>query len=716
MSFRTAVPGMALAVVAGSALSQEPAAEPPAGAGPAAEVAPVPAPLPGASAWLCKFCPFEEGTQGWVEPGIGAVSGESFRFGDFTGLQESGAYGDVSGAWRYRAAAPATALDLRVERLGLDSRALEIGGGRQGSYRVSLGYEALPHLLARDSRTPFRGSSGSLTLPGGWTPGGSTGSMPALDASLRARPLQQERERTFLAVALTPHPLADARFSYRRDAISGTGASGGSFMTLSSQLPRPLDQTVDRIDASFAVHHALGHAQLAFDSSFFANDVRALTWQNPYSPLTPGATTGQAALAPDNSAHHLTFIAGTPPATPLQFTGQFRVGRLYQDQRFLPATVNPDETVALPRNSLDARVDTMLVFARTSYRIGQRLRLAADVLRDDRENRTPVDAYTQVVMDTFTGGVRSNAPYGFTRNRWRFSAEHRARPQFAVGVDDDRRERRLFGIASTTERRHWARMGWRPFAGADLRVRLARAHREGADTAPGGAGVPAQNPLARAFNTAERRRDEARADFSMGGPLLTTAFNVSSVRDDYPATVIGRTSGRDFGYGTDLSLQAAEGLTLSAFASHRSQETSQAGSQAFGVPDWVADQEDTTNVVGLHLGWQAPRGLELGADYMYSTSAGTVTLLAGGTGSGFPLLLTRWHDARLFARYALRPRLTLRLDLLREIYSARDWALDGLEPDTVSNLLALGQGTQDGNVTAALLGLRQEFGGAPPPD
>ena len=91
-------------------------------------------------------------------------------------------------------------------------------------------------------------------------------------------------------------------------------------------------------------------------------------------------------------------------------------------------------------------------------------------------------------------------------------------------------------------------------------------------------------------------------------------------------------------------------------------------------------------------------------------------MLAGGTGSDFPPLRTRWHDARVFARYLLRPGLTLRLDVLREIYGARDWSLDGVGPDTVSNLLALGQGTQDGNVTAALLGLRQDFGGAPPKD
>ncbi len=739
---RPVLPLIALAgVLAGAAFGQEPAAEtapavepapqaapavePAPGTAPAVEPAPEPAPDSAAVAEAgpgpedpgarpCRFCPFEDGASGWVEPRVGHLSDDSFRFGDFTGLEDSGTYADLSGAWRYRDAESAKFLDLHAERLGLDSRAFGIAAGRQGSYRAWLGYEALPHLLASDSRTPFAGR-GDLSLPGGWSPGSSTDSMSALDASLRPIPLRQERKRTDLGLALTPHRLADLRFGYRRDEIRGTGAIGGSFMSLASELPRRIDQTLDRIDASLTARHTLGHAQLAFESSSFSNRVDALAWENPYNPPVTGATAGQMALAPDNSAHRLSVKLGTPPAMPLQVAAQFAVGRMEQDQRFLPATVNPDEAVALPRASLDARVDTTLASVRTSYALGRRLRLAADVLHDDRDPSTPAAAYTQVVMDTFTGSVRTSAPYGFTRNRWRLSAEHRANPRLAVGFDDDRRERRQYGVSETEERRYWGRMGWRPFEAADLRLRLAHARREGTEF-PAGAGVPAQNPAARAYNSADRRRDEARADFTFSGPSLTTAFNVSSVRDDYPSTAIGRTSGRDFGYGTDLTTHAVEGLTVSAFASRRSQEASQAGSQAFGTPDWAADREDTTRVVGMRLGWQAPRGLELGADYVYSSSKGSVSMLAGGSDSAFPLLLTQWHDMRAFARYALRPGLTVRLDVLREIYRAQDWSVDGVEPDTVPNLLAFGQGTQDGSVTAVLLGLRKEFGGASPKD
>lgn len=671
-----------------------------------------PAPVPDTRGWSCRFCAFEDGWSAWVEPRVGYVSDSSFHFGDYTGLDDAGAVADLSAAWRYRGAEGGERLDLWIDRLGLGAGAFGMTLGRQGRYMFRLSFDELPHLIANDGRTPFEIGRGGLDLPSTWVSGGSTGAMTDLDSSLRHLSLRQTRERTELGLALRPYRIADLHFGYRRDEIRGTGVTGASFLTLASQLPRPIDQTVDRLDASLALRNSRAHAQLALESSFFTNRVDALIWRNPYNPPNSGATVGLMAQAPDNSAHRLSLKLGTAPGTPLQLAGQAVIGRMQQDQRFLPATANPDEAVALPRDSLDARVNTTLISARAAYGFSRALRLSADVLRDQRDNETPVDAYTQVVTDTFSGDVRTNVPYGFTRNRWRISAERRTAPRIAVGMDDDRRERRLHGVGRTEERRYWGRVSVQPMAGADLKVRVAHARREGVEYAPG-AGVPAQNPQLRAYNTAERRRDETRADFTIGDIFLLTSVHAGYARDEYPGTVIGRTSGSDYTYGANVALQPAEGLSFSAFASHRRLENEQAGSQAFGVPDWAAEQEDATNVVGAHLGWQAPRGIELGVDYVYATSEGTVSMLATAGESGFPMLLTRWHDARLFGRYALRPNLSLRLDLLYERYAASDWGLDGLAPGTVPNLLALGQGTQDGRALATLLGARYEFGGTP---
>lgn len=688
-------------------------AAPPAEPAPTEASAPA---LPDTSGWVCRFCTFEAGSRGWLEPAAGYVSEPSFRFGDYTGLEDDGVYFDLNGAWRYRDDDSARFLDVEAQRYGLDSRALGISGGRQGTYRIALGYDAIPHRVARDSRTLFFGE-GALGLPAGWTRSGSTGGMTALDASLHGAWLRQDRERATLGFAFTPRRSTDLRADYRHEEIRGTGTLGGSFLTLASQLPRPVDQTHDRINLSAAYHGAQGHGQIALMSSFFGNDTNSLYWQNPYNGPTPGADAGLMALAPGNQAHRLSLTLGPPPAWPLQITTHLAVGRLQQDERFLPATVNPDEAVALPRASLDGRVDTMLATVRASYPLWRILRLSADVLYDERDNRTPVAAYTQVVMDTYTGGVRSNVPFSFSRDRWRLSLEKRAGLRLGVGVEEDSRERQLGTRRDTRERTVWGRLGWRPVSRSELRLRYAHAERDGAEFAvvPGAA---APNPLTRTLESAARRRDELRADLSLGSARVTGAFNVSYGRNEYPDTRIGRTGDTRFGYGTDWSVQAFETLAVSVFASRHRNEAEQAGSEAFAQPDWFAEQDDTTNAGGVHAAWQAPRDIEVGADYVYTASDGSIALLSGGANSAFPVLVTRWHDARVYGRYPFLPDLSVRLDLVRERYQAQDWSLDGVGPDTVPNLLALGQGTQSGAVTAAVLSLRYAFGSAaaPPAD
>jgi MtrB/PioB family decaheme-associated outer membrane protein len=705
---------LALALVAAAAAHAQDATPPAPVPTPAPAAASTPpASVPDTTGWSCRFCTFEEGWQGWLEPRLGLISDSSYRFGDYTGLHEDGIVGDLGAGWRWRAPETGDGVDASLERAGLDSAALGIAGGRAGLYRAWFRYEGLPHYVAADGASPFRGGA-QLGLPAGWTTAGSTSGMADLDAALRRVSLDTKRERSTLGASFVPHRLADVRVEYRRDEVRGTGLVGGSFLTLASELPRPVDQTLDRVDASLGWRGGLGHAQVAFESSFFSNGARALSWENPYNPLTPGATTGRLAQAPDNSAHRLSLAAGTAPGGPLQASAQLAIGRQEQDARFLPATTNPDEAVTLPRGSLDGRVDTLQLNARASYAL-RGYRVTADLLRDDRDNRTPTAAYTQVVMDTFTGDVRTNAPFGFTRDRWRVSAERRASPRVAVGLDEDRRERRLHGVGETTERRYWSRVGWRPFDGADLKLRYAHARREGSEYAQA-ADAPAQNPLLRAYNTAERRRDEARADFSLGAGMLTQAFHVLYAHDDYPDSTLGRTSGDERGFGTELAAQVGETLSGSAFASRRERSAGQAGSQAFGAPDWLADQEDASNTLGASVAWRAASNLDFGADYALSTSEGSITMLAAAAHHEFPVLATRWHDARVFGRYAWRPNVSLRLDVLHERYRARDWGLDGLQPDTVGNLVALGQGTRDGTVTAVLLGARYTFGGTAPAD
>jgi len=118
------------------------------------------------SNWKCKYCEFEEGFSGEVEVGALYVSDDSFKFGEYNGLFEKGAYfiGNATALYRDE---DAYFMDLFVRDLGLEKRSIGIEGGKQGKYKLFLRYDEIPHYISDSAVTPYLGTgSNTLSLPG----------------------------------------------------------------------------------------------------------------------------------------------------------------------------------------------------------------------------------------------------------------------------------------------------------------------------------------------------------------------------------------------------------------------------------------------------------------------------------------------------------------------------------------------------------------------
>ena len=134
---------------------------------------------PDTSAWKCESCPYPKGTTGTVEVGVGTVSDDSAKFGDYTGLDNDGAYLLLGGDVSHRGESGYFA-DLSATDLGIDARTFEAKAGREGLYSLRLGYGEIPRHFADDAMTPFLGNGGNVLdaaeLPG--FPSDTTGAMP----------------------------------------------------------------------------------------------------------------------------------------------------------------------------------------------------------------------------------------------------------------------------------------------------------------------------------------------------------------------------------------------------------------------------------------------------------------------------------------------------------------------------------------------------------
>ena len=182
--------------------------------------APAGPPAPDTSQWKCESCPVEQGARGSVTAGVGYVSDDSAKFGEYNGLNKKGAYfiGDGEARWR---GPDATYLNADVTDLGLTSRSIGLEGGRQGQYKLLLGYDELPHYITAPAPSPFLGMGGtSLTLPAGF-PAPTTGQMP-LAKTLQDVDLDTQRKTVGIGGAWTGMPGWEYAVNYRHEKKEGT--------------------------------------------------------------------------------------------------------------------------------------------------------------------------------------------------------------------------------------------------------------------------------------------------------------------------------------------------------------------------------------------------------------------------------------------------------------------------------------------------------------
>ena len=663
------------------------------------------------SEWKCESCPYPKGVSGTVEAGVGIVSDASNRYGDYTGLQRKGAYALLGGTLRQRGD-DGGFVDVTAADLGVDARSVDARGGREGLYALRLGYREVPRHLADTAATPFSGvGSGTLTLPAGY-PAGSTALMP-LASTLQPLDLGFKYQRFDLGGTM----LAGDRWSYsvdlRRDVRDGTRATSGSFFANATQLPAPLDQTTDQLEAAarYTTHDL--QASLAYEVSLFRNREPSLTWDSPFTPVVAGATRGQLALAPDNQFHQLSATAGYDITPTVRASAQLAVGRATQDEAFVPATLNGTLPTALPASSLDGVVDTFNGSVRVTAALTPTLKLQASYARDVRENRTEVRSYTLIDTDMFAAGTRSNTPFTFKRDRLKLGGDYRGPGswRFNAAIEEDDVERNYTEAVKTRETTVWGRAAVRPLDNLSLSLKLL--HGERNHSTYGTAiwfGLP-ENPLLRKFNLADRQRNSAalRAEFNPT-EAITLGASIDYANDRYGESVVGLTAARDVAYGADVSAVLTERTQASAYAQTELMRSRMSGSALGAAADWRASDKDRVTVLGFSIRHAAiVDKLDVGVEATASRTRSDTLVQTTISDPAFPTAAMALTSGRLFATYKVDPKLSITGSLAHETYRSQDWRLDGVQPATVANLLAFGTQPSNYEITVLRVALRYRF-------
>ncbi|MDD5542198.1 MAG: MtrB/PioB family outer membrane beta-barrel protein [Acidobacteriia bacterium] len=372
-----------------------------------------------------------------VEAGIGGVSNNSFKFGEYNGLQNQGPFGigffdlrggaayDSDGTWRWR---------LRGTNLGLGTRFVFAEFGKQGQFRFNIGYEEILANRSDTFQTPYLGAgTNSLTLPSNWIapkvpqvsstavnfrsfdPIAGTGSVikngvltpPTADqlaalANIRAADvpafhnvdLKTKRTRIDAGFSYSPDLHWDIPVSFSHEHKEGVKALGA----VSSQVSENAIIMPDRVDwdteqASASVIYKLKKVFVTFGyyGSFFNNHVKSMTWQDVNDP-TKSAT---MASAPSNQFNQFNLSLGykISPKIKLVVTGSY--GRSTQNDTFLdPSTAsNGQLAFGLPVASLNGLVVSSKVNAKLTASPSKKWNFSAAYKFDNRDNQTPVNIF-----------------------------------------------------------------------------------------------------------------------------------------------------------------------------------------------------------------------------------------------------------------------------------------------------------------------------------
>ena len=370
--------------------------------------------------------------------GVGGVSGSSFKFGEYNGLQNSGPFAignfDIRGGAAYDSDSTFR-WRMKGTDLGLEVRSLYAEIGKQGKFRFYVSYSELRANRSDTFQTPYSGAGTSnLTLPTGWlapvvaqksataqnfrvfdplagsgsvfntagvlTP--PTATQLATNAAIRAADvpafqsvyLSTKRTKVEAGVRLDLSDKLDIPVSYSYEHKSGLkalGAVSSQVTEASVILPIPID--FDTSQANAAVNYRIRKllVSVAYYGSFFTDNVKSYTYQDTANP-TKSAT---LANPPSNQFNQFTFMAAEKFKHNMKLVLNGSYGRNTQNDSFLgPATAqNGQLQFGLPANSLNGLVVSSLASAKFTAKPGKKWNITAAYKYANRDNQTPVHTY-----------------------------------------------------------------------------------------------------------------------------------------------------------------------------------------------------------------------------------------------------------------------------------------------------------------------------------
>jgi len=687
-----------------------------------------------------------------IELGIGWQSQDSYKFGEFNGLNERGVFAIGNLRISRRDAWDSGGTEywtLTGTNLGLDSRNIGFEYGQQGSFKIFASFDQIPKYLFSDGMTPYIPNAAETvwTLPAGWVPNDRNAqTLTTLDESLNPVSIEHRRDKFSGGFSwnIDKHWKFSTMFSHEKKEGTRTiaaifGSSGGD--PGGAIIPEPIDYETNNLD--FAIEYASEKAMfsLAFNLSDFDNNKQTLTFQNAFSSTRWADAAnypdgyGLIHTFPNSKAWRVTFQGGYVFSTKTRANVNFNYTHATQNDPFVPYTVNPDLVInfALPQTSLMGERNTLTANFGLTSRVSSKFNVGFDIRFEDRNNNTPMNIYLYTHADShdqddtlITGDARINIPYDREQMRFKFNMGYKFSRNVKLGVvyTYEALERTYSEVAKTKEHMVEAKLNFTPTTKTFGWFGVTVGDRNGTGYEHNSLFLASHNPdwieeegeefenhpLIRKFFIADRERLSFKGGFNwLPSDTVVIGLFGHMTKDDYNNTVLGLREQKTASGTFDVAFTPNDAITYHGYVTIESLRYNQASYQYrpgqdlddFAGKLWTVDTHDKITTFGLGFDWQAIKDkLKFVADFTYS-NADTVFFITGGSDLSFlqlPNLNSKLVGVEAKMDYQYRDNVVLRIRYWFQDLNGADFALDNVDPDSEQRIIGLGQATPTYNV------------------
>jgi MtrB/PioB family decaheme-associated outer membrane protein len=393
-----------------------------------------------------------------LEVGIVGASDSSAKFGEYNGLDKSGAnlIGNFSirSGDAYNRSGGINRWSITGTDLGTTSREIRGSVSNQGEWDLGFGYDELQHNLSDTYQTPLLGSMGgnSFTLPANFgvintsyidsvTKKGGAQALTATQQSLfHTTDVHSDRKNTSLSAGYMIDRHLGFKFDFNHldqsgaklmmvstDAATAASAPGNNTTTglggtwgveKMLMLMNPTNYTTDTFSLAASWKSGPGHLTASYFGSFFRDGYNGLTFPNPFaaqnatSPVMGTAATfpiNTIGTAPSNDFHQLNLAGGYTLSPSMKLAGGLSYGRNTQDETYpfamlksssdtgaTGSTANPMGGGQPPVSSLNALVKTTHADLKLTDQTSKDLTLTAGLKFNQRDNETASYTYNYI--------------------------------------------------------------------------------------------------------------------------------------------------------------------------------------------------------------------------------------------------------------------------------------------------------------------------------